>query len=290
MCDLDQDEICNIVISQSLALVNAFHGLSYLAVDVSLRRLVNVIEAGFSINCVEFSQTAFDVNSGFYWDEADRIFHLNLSVIQRVVSHAQTLPEYGGVPLQQILYDVVGIYFFHELFHIPQGVSDFSVVQKLKAAMGKDKLGELDTHADFVAARAYTAIIAFEKNANLYDFAKILHGVLELSYTVGLRAFGIKPASHHKVNRALSIFLARERIIENIQNKSLRFHHCNAVHCFLSTELGLVVAYTLEGDDKHTTLALHEVELETARELEGAVQFGNLRYIEKQFRAANLAA
>ena len=58
----------------------------------------------------------------------------------------------------------------------------------------------------------------------------------------------------------------------------------------MSVEAGICVAYLLEGDERQTTLVLRDLGVDLAKELQGAVQFGNLRYIEKQFRNARLAA
>ena len=288
--DLNQEEICEVAAELASKLIRAEAHLPFIRIDPSISRLTSILKNGVSIACCEFENTEYDSNSGFKWLPNESIFVLNKSVVEHLHTHASSLPEFSGVGHHKILTDVLGIYMFHELFHIPQGIPEFEMVQKVKTAMGKDKLGELDTHADFVGARAYAAIIASNENADFDEYGKILYKILELSYTVGLKAFGIKSEAPHKVNRALSIFLGRERILTAIENENLSYQHLLAVQCFLSIEAGLCVAYLLEGDERQTSLVLHPLDIELAKELQGAIQFGNLRHIEKQFRDARFAA
>jgi len=287
---LDQEEICNVATDLASGLISAEEYLPYLAMDPSISRVTKLLKGGLSIACCDFDQTDYDSDSGFKWLPTDKICVLNKRAIQMIFDHASSLPEYMQADRQQILNDVIGIYLFHELFHIPQGIPEFATVQKIKAAMGKDKLGELDTHADFVGARAYAALIAFDYGADLEAFGNIFYKILELSYSIGLKSFGIQPDASHKVNRALSIFLGRERIQNAKENGTLSYQHFFAVHCFLSVEAGLCVAYLLEGDERQTTLVLHELDVAMAKELQGTIQFGNLRHIEKQFKDARFAA
>ena len=284
------ETICEIIVNHATEFLEAFVNIPYLSQDACLRRVYGILNAGMNIECKDFNFTNFDSNSGFYWDSTSRTFYINLCAIKLLMEHAKSLGEYENSSDDAILGDVLPIYFFHELFHIVQGISDFSAVQKLKSAMGKHKLGELDTHADFISARAYAAIIAYRKDLDEKEFANVVFNVLELSYTVGLRAFGIGHDAPHKINRALSMFLARERIHDNTKLGTISYQHCYAIYCFLSAETGVLVACTIEEDKDNGTIVIQDIDENFAKSLRGAIQFGNLKFIEEQLKTLRSAA
>ena len=138
--NLDQEEICNVAAELCAGLIRAEANLSYLRRDPSISRLIKLLKSGLSIACCDFDTSDYESDSGFKWLPEQNIFLLNKLAVQRLFDHAKNLKEYAGIETEKILSDILGIYLFHELFHIPQGIPEFGLVQKVKVAMGKDCL------------------------------------------------------------------------------------------------------------------------------------------------------
>lgn len=150
--------------------------------------------------------------------------------------------------------------------------------------MGKRKIGELDTVADFVSARVFSAISTYGNTETQEEFFKVLYVSLKKSYLIGLKAFDFGPNDTHKVERGLSLHLAMERIFQNLQTNSCSYTQCYAVHLYLNADKEMCVVFTLEGEPSQIILLTKRMPRELIIQLSGAVTFNNLKFIEEALR------
>lgn len=111
-------------------------------------------------------------------------------------------PEAAAVSAQQ----AVGLYMFHELFHISQNFIDHELAGVIKEAFGPDELSKFDVYADVIAAHCQTLVDLLEKAPNLDNYLPTYGAYLTLSYDVLTGAFELSP---HKKKRALGLITSR---------------------------------------------------------------------------------
>ncbi len=80
-------------------------------------------------------------------------------------------------------------YALHELYHICQGIGDFSHVQQIKNATGTTLIGKLDLESSFVAAKVIAILHSME---NRNPFATIEESFIDSFQSIWIEAGGIK--------------------------------------------------------------------------------------------------
>lgn len=271
-------------------LQRAVNAGSYYAADHNLNKLVSFFNLPVQIGCIGFDEIAMNPDQGFHYDIQAKQFILNKQIIQTIYNKATLLPHYIELSREETLRDVIGLYLFHEAFHIPQGIGNFEDVQLVKKVAGKSQLGEFDTLADFVAARAYAAVLNYSANGDERLFYSILHQTLFKSYSIGLRAFDFSPGDTHKIERGLSLFLVQNRIFKNLQRESIKYDHVMGLYIRCDAELGKFLVLTLEDTPARTLLLVKEVAPSVSSGLQSAVAFGNIKYIEECLKDFRIAA
>lgn len=112
--------------------------------------------------------------------------------------------------LPALLEKVFVDFLLHEVRHRTQGVEDFDVVQRLKAAAGRSAMAEIDVYADRDAAWAYaSAEVGWDDRAR---FLEKFREALFLSGDYYFKEFPIISQRHDKIERAISVLLMAARL------------------------------------------------------------------------------
>ncbi len=287
MNELCREEIAKEAAALSRLAIEAFNHHGYLAGDHCMREMVHVF-GGLSIVCETFGiDNSFDKESGSHWDFNSQTITLNKAPIETMYQTACKAPYFAHYPKSVIVQYVVALYFFHEIFHVVQKVGDFRDVQTLKNVSGKRTLASFDIVADFVAARMYASILTHINSGDFEQFYQSFYLVLSISYEVGLRSFSLN--SDFKVERGLSIFLARHRLLQNMRAGKCQLIDCLAIHFQLCGEDGQYIVTSLE-DPIYRLLDAGNIDASIAKDLFSALRFNNVRYIETFFQDVEIAA
>lgn len=124
------------------------------------------------------------------------------STTETFVQRYRRTPAAAAVSAQK----AVGLYLFHELFHISQNFIDHELAGVIKEAFGPDELSKFDVYADVIAAHCQTLVDQAGKAPSLDDYLATYGAYLMLSYDVLTGAFELSP---HKKRRALGLITSR---------------------------------------------------------------------------------
>lgn len=289
MNTLTEKEVCEEAHGLTFLLFEAIENNPQLHKNDNLSKLAEFLK-NIKVGCLDFSQTDFDDGRGFIYSEKDHTFLLNILILREIFDRASRLSYYADITREELRQEVVGLYFFHEAFHMPQGIGNYEDIQLIKEVAGKSQLGEFDTLADFVAARGLAAVITHCHDGDAVYFHKVLYETLYKSYNIGLRAFNFSPGDTHKIERALSIFLVRRRILKNLSAMTLSKETALGLHVRYAAESGKLLVFTLENTPAKKLLFVLQMQQSVVEKLQSAVAFGNVKFIEdlleKQLKAA----
>jgi len=170
---------------------------------------------------------------------------------------------------------VIGLFLFHEAYHIIQGLTSFEDVQVVKKVAKKSLLGELDTMADCVAARVYAAFITYSMNGDITDYFACLIDALTMSYFIGLLSFPFSKDAVHKCERGLSLLIVRQQILIAIQANKIAISNSFASHAQIDIEQGAIVVTALEQTGGKKLVSAKTLSSSSLRELTEAIAKGH---------------
>jgi len=168
-------------------------------------------------------------------------------------------------------------------------VYDFEFVQELKSISGKGELGEIDTLADFMSAKIMALIYIASHRLPEQDFYKAYMFYLGASYKLATSAFPFSHTTTHKVNRVISLLMARRLIKLALIHNKCTWKHAKAIHFRMSSTSNTVYVVSLEPVGLDYILLRAKISNELFEELSKAATFGNIRHIERILTSFNKA-
>lgn len=218
------------------------------------------------IQSIPTSAGTFYVDNGvLYVSEGPvaQIFYTVTEEYQKRIAANDAVIESGELPklLEMVFVD----FLLHEVRHRTQGIEDYDVVQRLKAAAGRSAMAEIDTYADRDAAWAYASAEAgwTSRKAFLEKFREALF----LSGDYYFKVFPIAGDRHDKIERVAAVLLMAARLAPlNLSNELIE-----------RPDLPLDAALSVALSSKRNALAIYRAEpskrlLGVANDADGVVE------------------
>ncbi len=146
--------------------------------------------------------------AGFVVDEEVETVFFNVETLDRIIAYVeQAFNNYPGIEVQTLVSQSVGLYLYHELFHIEQNFEDHDLASIIRSAFGSDELSKLDVYADVVAAHCQALIDFAGQPLDRASYLSFYGSNLTLSYDILAGAF--ESTSDHKKRRGLGLMTVR---------------------------------------------------------------------------------
>lgn len=187
---------------------------------------------------------------GFAVDDENQRVLFNRYPIERIIRHINE--QFGGLnsnDLDKLVDQSVGLYLYHELFHIEQNFENHELAQIIKEAFGPDELSKIDVYADVVAAHCQTLVDLSGTETDIKKYLEAFGSNISLSYEILSGAF--ESVSPHKKRRGLGLMTSRllvERAINsNLDDKTVE-EALAPVYTSVSLESSHIIALTTTGN------------------------------------------
>lgn len=149
---------------------------------------------------------------GFVVDWGECVVHFNATYLGKIIRGTVStfVDRYGfGSDVANLMADrAVGLYVFHELFHINQNFIDHEAAAIVKEAFGPDELSKIDVCADFIAAHCQAIVDQSEGVDQDWEaYLQYYASNITLSYNILMGSFSA--LAPHKKRRALGLMVGR---------------------------------------------------------------------------------
>lgn len=155
---------------------------------------------------------------GFVVDENAVCVLFNSHPIERITSHISSrFAALAPNELASLIERGVGLYLYHELFHLEQNFEDHQLAAIIKNAFGPDDLSKIDVYADIIAAHCQSLVDLSGSKRDIEQYFKMFGANVTLSYEILSGAFESK--SPHKKRRGLGLMTSR-LLVERAANSN----------------------------------------------------------------------
>ena len=233
---------------------------------------------------VDFTSTALNENSAFFWDLKSKKLLMNFSVLKSVIPALNIFAEEMLLNTQELHIAAIIFLLFHEANHILQGLSEYESVKVIKDSGRERLICEFDIISDTVAARIYAGITLQGTNPNRKRYFQQVYGALSLSFGVLTHAFPFDVYKRFKVSRGLSLLVIRDRLKDAIEGEKFEPAYFKAVEASVSNSTGFLVASTIECNDKQIA-TLADLGRGQTFALKKSISIGDLQQAETILRA-----